>query len=167
MTMNAYVSKLQRVRATSSADATFASRAPTATAPSGAGVLHDPIVGQGTPEWVQIVPFGDGADNSTFDLRVIGWKPTELGLWVPTILAQAACTLSAAVGANGFEVTASQRFADTIALTQVLANVDSKVSSPTGDLVGSFQVQTRGCVLVEVIFDLGTATGANALVSWV
>lgn len=165
--MSVYVSKLQRIRATSSADATFPSRAPTATAPSGAGVLNDPIVGQGTPEWVQVVPFGDGADNSTFDLRVIGWKPTELGLWVPMILAQAACTLSAAVGVNTYEVTASQRFADTIALTQVLANVDSKVSSPANDTVGSFQVQTRGSVLVEIIFDLGTATGANALVSWV
>lgn len=165
--MTSYVSKLQRVRATSSADATFPSRVPTATAPTGAGVVNDPIVGQGAPDWVQVIPFGDGADNATFDLRVIGWKVSDLGLWVPTVLAQAACTLSAAVGVNTYEVTASQRFADTITLTQVLTNVDSKISSPTGDLVGSFQVQTRGCVLVEIIFDLGTATGANALVSWV
>lgn len=164
--MTSYVSKLQRVRATS-ATGSFPSKVPTATAPTGAGVIADPIVGQGAPDWVQVVPFGDGLDNSTFDLRVIGWKVSDLGLWVPTILAQAACTLSAAVGVNTYEVTASQRFADTITLTQVLANVDSKVSSPTGDLVGSFQVQTRGCVLVEVTFSLGTATGANALVSWV
>jgi hypothetical protein len=117
---------------------------------------------------VQIIPFGDGADNATFDLRVIGWKVSDLGLWVPTILAQAACILSGAVGANGFEVTASQRFTDTITLTQVLANsVDSKLSNPTGDLVASFQVETRGSALIEVAFDLGTATGANALVSWV
>jgi hypothetical protein len=165
--MSAYVSKLQRVRATSSTDATFPSRVPTGTAPSGAGVVEDPIAGNASPEWLQVVPFGDGADNATFDLRVIGWKPTDLGLWVPTILAQAACSLSAAVGANGFEVTASQRFADTISLTLVQANVDSKVSSPVNDTPGSFQVQTRGSVLIEVIFDLGTATGANALVSWV
>ena len=71
------------------------------------------------------------------------------------------------MGVNTYEVTASQRFADTIALTQVLANVDSKVSSPANDTIGSFQVQTRGSVLIEIIFDLGTATGANALVSWV
>lgn len=164
--MTAYSSKLQRVRTTSSTDSTFPSKAPTATAPTGDGVIGDPIV-QGAPSWVQIIPFGDGADNATFDLRVIGWKVSDLGLWVPTILAQAACTLSAAVGANGFEVTASQRFTDTITLTQVQANVDSKLSSPTGDLVASFQVETRGSALIEVIFDLGTATGANALVSWV
>lgn len=164
--MTSYVSKLQRVRATS-ATGSFPSKVPTATAPIGAGVVNDPVVGDKAPDWVQVIPFGDGLDNSTFDLRVIGWKVSELGLWVPTILAQAACTLSAAVGANTFEVTASQRFADTITLTQVLANVDSKVSSPTGDLVGSFQVETRGCVLVEVTFNLGTATGANALVAWV
>lgn len=163
--MTSYVSKLQRVRATS-ATGSFPSRVPTATAPTGDGIVNDPIV-QGAPEWVQVVPFGDGADNATFDCRVIGWKVSDLGLWVPTILAQAACTLSAAVGVNAYEVTASQRFADTITLTQVLANVDSKLSSPTGDLVGSFQVQTRGCVLIEVTFSLGTATGANALVSWV
>jgi hypothetical protein len=164
--MSVYASKLERVRPTSSVDASFPSKVPTSTVPSGAGVVGDPIV-QGAPEWIQIIPFGDGADNATFDLRVIGWKPTTLGLWVPTILAQAACTLSAAVGENGYEVTASQRFADTITLTQVQANVDSKVSSPTGDLVASFQVQTRGATLIEVIFDTGTATGANALVSWV
>lgn len=164
--MTAYSSKLQRVRTTSSTDSTFPSKAPTATAPTGDGVIGDPIV-QGAPSWVQIIPFGDGADNATFDLRVIGWKVSDLGLWVPTILAQAACTLSGAVGANGFEVTASQRFTDTITLTQVQANVDSKLSSPTGDLVASFQVETRGSALIEVIFDLGTATGANALVSWV
>lgn len=164
--MTAYSSKLQRVRTTSSTDSTFPSKVPTATAPTGDGVIGDPIV-QGAPSWVQIIPFGDGADNATFDLRVIGWKVSDLGLWVPTILAQAACILSGAVGANGFEVTASQRFTDTITLTQVQANVDSKLSSPTGDLVASFQVETRGSALIEVIFDLGTATGANALVSWV
>ena len=164
--MSVLVSKLQRARATS-ATGTFPSKVPTATTPTGAGVVNDPIVGQAAPDWVQIIPFGDGADNSTFDLRVIGWEVSELGLWVPVILAQAACTLSAAVGANTYEVTASQRFADTITLTQVLTNVDSKLSSPTGDLVASFQVQTRGCVYVEVTFNLGTATGANALVSWV
>lgn len=164
--MTAYSLKLQRVRATSSTDSTFPSKVPTATAPTGDGVIGDPIV-QGAPSWVQIVPFGDGADDATFDLRVIGWKVSDLGLWVPTILAQAACTLSAAVGVASTEVLATQRFADTITLTQVQANVDSKLSSPTGDLVASFQVETRGSALIEVIFDLGTATGANALVSWV
>ena len=165
--MSVYEAKLQRVRATSSADATFPSKVPTATAPSGDGVVSDPVAGGLAPEWLQVVPFGDGADNATYDLRVIGWKPTPLGLWVPTILAQAACTLSTAVGVNGYEVTASQRFVDTITLTQVQANVDSKLSSPVNDTPGSFQVQTRGSVLVEVIFDMGTATGGNALVSWV
>jgi hypothetical protein len=165
--MTSYVSKLSRVRATSSTDSTFPSRVPTGTAPTGDGVVGDPIV-QGAPDWVQVIPFGDGADNATFDCRVIGWKVSDLGLWVPTILAQAACILSSTVGSNTFEVTASQRFADTITLTQVLASsADSKLSSPTGELVASFQVQTRGCVLIEVTFDLGTATGANALVSWV
>jgi|LakMenEpi03Aug12_release.lakeMendotaPanAssembly.Ray.scaffolds.fasta_scaffold01277_41 hypothetical protein len=164
--MGAYVSKLQRARATSATGA-FPARVPTATQPSGAGIVSDPVVGQAAPDWVQIVPFGDGADNATFDLRVIGWKVSDLGLWTPTILGQAACTLSTAVGVAGYEVIASQRFADTIVLTQVQANVDSKLSSPANDTIGSFQLQTRGCVFVEVIFSLGTATGANALVAWV
>lgn len=164
--MTAYSSKLAAARATLSTDSTFPARVPTATQPSGAGVLGDPIV-QGAPQWVQVVPFGDGADDSTFDLQVIGWKVSDLGLWVPTILAQAACTLSTAVGVDGYEVTSALRFADTIALTQVRADVDSKVSSPTGNLVASFQVETRGCAFIEVTFNLGTATGANALVAWV
>lgn len=163
--MSAYTSKLSRVRATS-ATGSFPSKVPTATQPSGDGVVGDPIV-QGAPQYIQVIPFGDGADDSTFDLRVIGWKVSDLGLWVPTILAQAACTLSTAVGVNTYEATASQRFADTISLTQVRADVDSKLSSPTGNLVASFQVETRGCAFIEVTFNLGTATGANALVSWV
>lgn len=164
--MTVHVSKFQKIRATSSTATSFAAKAPTATAPSGDGVIGDPIV-QGAPEWVQVVPFGDGADDAAFDLRVIGWKPTPLGLWVPTILAEATCTMSAAVGVNGYEVTASQRFADTIVLAQTNANVDSKLSSPGSNLVGSFLVETRGSVLIEVIFDLDSATGANALISWV
>jgi hypothetical protein len=163
--MSAYTSKLSRVRATS-ATGSFPSKVPTATQPTGAGVVGDPVV-QGAPQWIQVIPFGDGADDSTFDLRVIGWKVSDLGLWVPTILAQAACTLSTAVGVDTYEATSSQRFADTISLTQVRADVDSKVSSPTGNLVASFQVETRGCAFIEVTFNLGTATGANALVSWV
>lgn len=163
--MSAYTSKLSRVRATS-ATGSFPSKVPTATQPTGAGVVGDPVV-QGAPQWIQVIPFGDGADDSTFDLRVIGWKVSDLGLWVPTILAQAACTLSTAVGVDTYEVTSSQRFADTISLTQVRADVDSKLSSPTGNLVASFQVETRGCAFIEVTFNLGTATGANALVSWV
>lgn len=163
--MTAYTSKLLKVRATS-ATGSFPSKVPTATQPSGDGVVGDPIV-QGAPEYIQVIPFGDGADDSTFDLRVIGWKVSDLGLWVPTILAQAACTLSTAVGVNTYEATASQRFADTISLTQVRADVDSKASSPTGNLIASFQVETRGYQFIEVTFNLGTATGANALVSWV
>jgi hypothetical protein len=163
--MSAYTSKLSRVRATS-ATGSFPSHVPTGTQPTGAGVVGDPVV-QGAPQWIQVIPFGDGADDSTFDLRVIGWKVSDLGLWVPTILAQAACTLSTAVGVDTYEVTSSQRFADTISLTQVRADVDSKLSSPTGNLIASFQVETRGCAFIEVTFNLGTATGANALVAWV
>ena len=163
--MTAYTSKLSRVRATS-ATGSFPSKVSTATQPTGAGVVGDPVV-QGAPQWIQVIPFGDGADNSTFDLRVIGWKVSDLGLWVPTMLAQAACTLSTAVGVDTYEVTSSQRFADTISLTHVRADVDSKLSSTTENLVGSFQVETRGCAFIEVTFNLGTATGANALISWV
>jgi hypothetical protein len=165
--MSTLVEKYQKARAALSTDANFPSIVPTATAPSGTGVVSNPKVGNEAPNWVQIIPFGEGADNSTFDLRVIGWKPSSLGLWVPTILAQAACTLSAAVGVAGYEVIDTQRFADTIALTQVLTSVDSKLSSVGSDLVASFQVETRGCAFIQVTFDLGTATGANALVSWV
>lgn len=164
--MTSYTSKLSRVRSTLSTDSSFPSKVPTATQPSGAGVVGDPIV-QGAPQWIQVIPYGEGADDSTFDLRIIGWKVSDLGLWVPTILAQAACTLSSAVGVDTYEVTSSLRFADTISLTQVRADVDSKLSSPTGNLVASFQVETRGSAFIEVIFDLGTATGANALVAWV
>jgi hypothetical protein len=165
--MTAYSSKLSAVRSSSSTDSSFPSRVPTGTQPSGAGVLGDPIT-QGAPQWLQVIPFGDGAHNHTFDLRVLGWKVTDLGLWVPTILAQAHCTLSeTTVGVNTYEVTASQRFADKISLSQVLTSVDSKLSNVNNDTVASFQVETRGSTLIEIIFDLGNATGANALISWI
>lgn len=165
--MYTYVSRFVRARATDSADATFPSRVATTTAPSGTGVISSPFFGQRAPALAQIIPFGAGADNSTFDLQVIGWRPTFNGLWIPNVLVQAACTLCTAVGVGTSDVPSTSRFVDTISLTLHNANVDASVLSKTNDTIGSFVVDAKGCQLIEVIFDLGTATGANALVAWV
>ncbi len=151
----------RKARSTNATDSAFPSRVPTTTEPVGEGVID---LRQQTPVNLALLFYGTGADNATFDARVIGWQKVG-GLWVPVTLLQAACTLSAAVGVALAEVTNSERFADTITLSLIASSgVDAWAKSPTNDTIGMALADVVGMAKAEVIFDLGTATGANALV---
>jgi len=157
-----------RVYATNSTDATFPSRIPTATNPAG----NPGIIALGAtrmnPLTLALAPYGTGADNSTLDLRVIGWRklinPTDesTALWIPSVLAQVSCVLGASVGVASRVVIATERFADTFTVTAG-TGARSTLISPIGDGIGTILVETLGYDLVEVTFDLVSATGANAL----
>lgn len=143
---------LQRALETNSTDNSFTSKIPTVTEPTGNGVF---LVGA---ETVELLPFGSGADNSTFNMRVIGWRQAG-GLWVPQILADLSCTLSQAVGIAKSYVINTERFADAITVTTGNAVVDAVTAdTPVKAVVG-----VAGYKKVEFIFDLVTATGANCL----
>jgi len=130
------------------------------------------------PTLLQLMPFGNGADNDAFSLKVVGWRrvvPVEAAsrqLWVPLELAVVACTLSTQVGLAGAAVTDADRFADTIAITReatVTADTTREGTvwlwSPGSNLGAAVvSVPVAGFEAVELQFDQTTGTPTmNAL----
>lgn len=116
---------------------------------------------------VKFMPFGIGADGNTFDMRVIGWLKTADTpvTWIPTVIGQFACTVSSTLtGLAGGSVLNTEYFADTIAPTYG-SSVGIDVVSPANDVNALIAIDLRGFELVEVQFDVGTITSANALYS--
>lgn len=151
-------------------DTSFAAKIPTTIKPSGSGVLKTGSEsGNDACNAIKITPFCDlASDNDTFDMRVIGWSKVDgsssKAIWYPVILCQVACTCGAITGVAGAIVTSTERFCDTIGDPTIgNKNVDVSVVSPTGDASPAhIVVDTKGCELVEIIFDNGTdAAGAN------
>lgn len=150
-------------------DATFPARAPTVTEPVAAtspGVI-EAASGSG---WGQgnllLMPFGAGADDETFSVRVWGWRKVAgtTVLWVPVLLCEVLCTLGTAVGVAGTAVDASHRFADVLALTTGNANVSVETVSPSGNLPAHFVIDAKGAAKLECTFAKGTTSaGMNAL----
>lgn len=145
----------------------FASRVPTtsntidseqqSSAPNAASFRNE-------GDTVEVAPYGAGADNSTLSLRVIGWRRAgpvvnSFIQWIPTVVADLSCTLSAAVGIAGRTPTSTDRFADTITVTTGVA----VVPSVTADTVGTAFVAVDGYEYIEFITSVGTATNANCL----
>ena len=165
--MDTLIAQFSKARTANSTDSAFASRVPTTTKPADDGVLQAVAYGRAVRSSVLIEPFGAGGDNTTLDVRVIGWAQAS-GLWIPTILCQVACTLSGALGVSGATVLNTERFADIITLTSPFgtSGVDVLVSSPANDTPGHIVVDAKGHQLVELLFKTGTATNGNALVAW-
>lgn len=165
-----------RAAATNLDDDDFPVLATTATEPTGNGVIawagaFSMPTGSGkndqsspanqSPNWLMIVPFGDGAEDATFSLRLSGWD--RIGtMWVPVTICELACTLGASTGVDGADVSASELFADTIAETVGAASL--QVISPTADQIGIVVVDALAFRKLQLTAALGTATGANALI---
>lgn len=164
--MDTLVAKYSKARTADETEASFASKVATITEPTGTGLISIPQTGNYTRGNFMIVPYGEGADNATLSVRVVGWRQIST-LWVPTILGEVAATLSTSVGVAETEVVATERFADTLTLTTGTTGIDNQVFSPANNTPAHFMVDTKGCPKVEVLFSCGTATAANALVSFV
>lgn len=145
--------------------ASFTALAATATEPTGAGVIDLPLTGDAVNSFLQLIFFGAGADNSTFDARVSGWSKVDT-LWVPTPLVEVSCTLGAAVGVASQAVLDTERFADTLSLAAAysgLAGSLATVVSPAGDLVARLLLDLQGFRKFQVQFDMTGATSGNAI----
>lgn len=160
--MSLYVTNYAKVLTTNSTAASFASKVPTTTAPSGAGVLTLPVT-QIMPAQLSLIFYGTDADNETFKSRVIGWKLVGT-LYIPILLAEVTCTLSATTGVAAATILNTEFFADTIVLTAGTPAGSSVVFSPTGELVAHLLVDLEGFSIVEITFDMNSsAASANAL----
>lgn len=118
---------------------------------------------------IRVTPFGRNANNLTLSVKVNGWNRIGQSFgskyeWQSNIICQVQGTLSdALIGIAGFPVVASDLFCDTLALTygiavlyQGLADVDT----------AWFEFDAGGYEYVDILFARGTATEANALVSF-
>ncbi len=118
----------------------FASCVATTTEPTGNGVIDLTAGGPGggaggiVPQYMMVLPYGLGASNDGFSLRIIGWRRcnTPLGaatsvltLWVPTTFVEVACLLGASTGVAGASVLNTECFCDTI--TPVAARLPDRV----------------------------------------
>lgn len=151
----------------------FASKIPTITEPTNDGVVNLTAgysAGGITPITMMVLPYGLGADEDAFDMRIIGWRhigpaAPAIPLWVPTILGQFSCTLGTAAGVAGAPVLNTELFADTITVGSeptITADVTRfgtvRVYSPTANLVAYLIIQVYGCEKVEFSFDQTTNT---------
>ncbi len=168
-----------RARGVNANDASFPSRIPTIAEPSSAIAtaagtqqainIADGNFGVGQNSAL-IVPYGLGANNDGFSIRMIGWRSINRDgatrLWVPVILAEVACLMSAAVGIAGAAVINTEAFCDTLTLVTGNANISVETVSPTGDVIGHIIVALKGFQKLELTFDQTTNTPTtNALVS--
>lgn len=165
--MDTFVQKFVKVRADNSTDASYPSKLPTLTQPSGAGVINPPRTGEYSRGVMQIIPYGTDAADEVFGVRVIGWRQTAGELYIPIKLAELTCTLGTAVGVATADVDENQLFADTIAVAFGNDGVDVENLSPADNTVASAIVDTKGCPYIEILFDMDSAASGNALVAWV
>jgi hypothetical protein len=135
-----------------------------------------------------IVPIGQG--SGTFNMLILGWRksqysgpsglaqmgtgaqPVPTGVWVPYSLGEFAVTIGNFQGGLGStSVPAADYFASTISVVGTTANpgVNANVVSPGASAnfpVGFLTLDLQGSSLIEFLFKIGTASSANALVSF-
>ena len=157
--------KYQKALATNSTSGSFPAIIPTLTEPTSDGVFNLRNDGVFVPNAIRVMPYAIASDNDTFSMRVYAWdRVGPLGLWVPCVLVELACTASAVVGVAGGDVLATERFADTISLTTGNDDISVDIVSPTGDVAGHAQIDLKGCEKVKFTFKITSGTTSmNAL----
>ena len=171
MLLGAYADDFSKVRLVNAEDASFPARVATRTEPSGdAGLLTSqaivmlrPTPGE-TVVSLMLVPYGLGASNDGFSMRLIGWKPTRRtfgdALWIPVPLLEMTCLVGAATGVAGSAVLATELFCDTLTgvTNKFNANVTCAIASPQDDTIAHAIVDLRGFSRLEFLFDQTTNT---------
>lgn len=150
------------------------------TSPAIIGAGHGAgFTGEYSQNGLLIVPYGAGADNSTFSLTVYRWAPIKLRAspiqvvpaleqWLAVPLCTIACTISTGTtGIAGGILTTTALFCKTLAVTYGNANVSVEPITTAAGYIASFLVDVKGAPLIEVWGDrAGSATSFNALYSW-
>lgn len=166
-------SEVSRVAATNitTAGTSIANPACTAAGPTGDGIiLMGSPSGAYSSNGLLLVPFGVGSATNTFLMSVFAWDfvhpktAQNAGMWVAWLLASFTCTLCTVAGLAGGEVDATQLFCDTITLGKGNANVSNEIVSPTGNVIASIVLDTKGAKRVQTSFVINaSATSCNTL----
>jgi len=137
--------------------------------------MTDEVVGGQSQNGVEFLLYGTGADDSTLACRVIAWAPLQndrgssitsaTQIWIPVVLIEVDAVLSTCVGVAGKAIAETDRFADTITLVGTTANADINVNivSPANNTPARVYLDLEGAMMLEFSFDMGNATGGNAL----
>lgn len=177
------------LRGTNCTDSAIPSRVSRLGPPSGLGtnaaqatssaIIGGGVGGDSCQNGLLVVPYGVGADDGTFSLRVQAWRPVlsrqptadqvieASQQWVAVTLCEVACTLSdQQTGTAGGLILATSYFCKTLSVTYGNTNVSVEIISTADGLAASFLVDLKGAKLVEVTGGTGgSATSFNALYS--
>jgi hypothetical protein len=171
MQIETFASGAAVVLSANATDASFPSRPATKTRPSGAGVIDLANNGNITPNALRVQFYGTDTADQTFKCRILGWNkiPRQANsedLYIACVLCEVTCTLGTGTGVANTPVNSSQLIVDTITLaTGFNDDVDVSITSPTGNIPAHLILDTKGCELVEFIFDRNSsAASANAIV---
>jgi hypothetical protein len=126
------------------------------------------------PNSLILKPYGTGADDATFLMRVWAWYPTRdpnaaitTTLWLPMLLGEFTCTLSTKVGVAASDIDNLHRFCDLIVLTANTgtAGVSNEVVSPGNNDPGHIVLDMKGAMMISIKFNMNSsATAANCAV---
>lgn len=172
---------LKRALASNSSAAAYTGRIPQVLKPSGNTIvpLAD-LAGQVIPGRVHCLFIGLGADNDAFNVKVWAWSrlgqdtsPT-LGIWIPRPIIELAATVGTTLGVSGAPLLATERLADTIAITKEptttadvtrLGNTD--LYSVADNTPAWVEFRTWGAELLDFEFARVTGTPTmNALIEF-
>lgn len=161
---------------TNTTAAAFATIEPTLTLPATSSANGAAILPASNAR-LRLCFFGEGADNTTFDIKVVGWSrvsvegasvdppanPDKTIEWIPSALAVFTVTLGALTGAAGGVLGgATHRISDLI--TPGSYTTDSvKITSPGDGLAATVEMENLGFQKFGVYFDMTGATNGNVL----
>lgn len=156
---------MQKLLAANSTASSFTARGVQETTPATTSALAV-IQAQGKGI-LDLIFFGAGSDNTTFDYRILGWTVTGVvaGVtqWAARIIAQGSVTLSGLTGTATYPIVNTDRLADTIDLDYGVAVL---YNGPTDAAPAMLEIPlTEDFPLIEVQFDMTGATNGNALYS--
>lgn len=173
-----------KARSVNQESSTFVAKVPTGTEPrgdanntTGSSIIElspgENSLGGIAANGAVIVPFGNESNNTTFSMRIIGWRRIganpQTALWIPVTLAEVVCTMANIAGQDGREIRDLDLFVDTIALvgTTGNANVSIDINSPAdGVSIAHCVVDLKGFQKLELSFSTGSsADSCNALVA--
>lgn len=130
------------------AGTSFTPTAPTATRPSGSGVI-DFGEQRAVPNNLLLQFIGTSAADQTLIAYLETFNQTASGLWIPVPMFLALATLGTSVGVAGHDAVATDFFADTIVLSSSYTSQVEAIS-PANNGVGMIAVDIKGSILLKL-----------------
>lgn len=123
------------------------------------GELHN-VAGKNQ---IIVWPFGVGADDITFSMRIVGSWKGELS-WGQSVLFSCTNVCSTAVGVAGGDVLATDRYSDSITLVDGAA--ENIINTTTANTPALALVDMLGAQYIHFQFNMTGATSGNCMFAY-